>query len=125
MDRVKLERQMHDIVEMITHPEFVEAMRNMKAADPNERQEVGRQTLTPNALKERGVPMPENMRITSRYFEASPPEIIDVNQDGVIIRTPQDADLEQAFGFSPSEVAWGGCACGGAATVCGGAGGST
>ena len=65
-----------------------------------------------------GAPLPKDMRITSRYFELGSPDIIEV--------LDSKADLRKKDIIVPIGPmgAWG-CACGGAATVCGGAGGGT
>lgn len=135
------------MVEAITSPAYVEAMRAVKSAPEGKRLEEAMRRLTPEALRAQGVPLPQGMRISSRYFEkgftpievgvpsekrnlladlhAVEPQIITL-LDGIRTRSPDLFD-ELKRRLAPDEFAAPaaacGCACGGAATVCGGAGG--
>jgi hypothetical protein len=79
---------------------------------------VASKTLSPTALSATGVKLPKGMRITSRYFEPGNPDIIEVTDHGAALRHVNSIPRTGEAGV------WG-CACGGAATVCGGAGGSS
>jgi len=147
LDPDRLKAITDQMVEAITSPPYVEAMRVVKSVEGDRRLEEAMRRLTPSALKEQGVPLPEGMRISSRYFEegfkpievgevsgqrnlltelyAADPEVVtsinrlrrvnlDLYKDVIELLNPKDA-----IGL----VALCGCACGGAATVCGGAGG--
>jgi hypothetical protein len=120
IDPKKVRQEMDTMIEMITHPEFVAAMKQMKLATPKQRLELGKELLTVGSLSSKGVKIPEKMRITTRYFEPDNPSVWECTPEGKIIltKTPQ-------FRRGVGSVSWGGCACGGAATVCAGAGGST
>jgi hypothetical protein len=80
--------------------------------------------MTVEALSAKGVPLPPGMRITTRYFETGNPEIIEVLPDGTIKET-KFPSFSLGDGFAPGQIGWNGCACGGAASVCGGAGGGS
>jgi hypothetical protein len=132
------------MVDAISSPAYVEAMRAVKSAPEGQRLDEAMRRLAPDVLRAQGVPLPEGMRISSRYFEKgySPIEVgelpegqrnllkeLNEREPGVLDRLrrrdPQFldnlADLLQPAQFSP--VALCGCAGGGAATVCGCAGG--
>ncbi len=132
------------MVDAISSPAYVEAMRAVKAAPEGQRLAEAMRRLTPDVLRAQGVPLPEGMRISSRYFEKgySPIDVgelpegqrnilkeLNDREPGVLDRLrgrdPQFFDhlvgLLQLPQVSP--VALCGCAGGGAATVCGCAGG--
>ena len=115
LDVERLHRITNEMITAITSPPFVEAMRRMKATPKNERLRIGAEILTPDALRAQGVPLPTDMRVTSRYFEAGAP---DIEVGDSFARTVPDSipALRSANGS-------GGCCCGGGASVCGGCGG--
>ena len=57
------------LAEISTHPEFLRMLKEIKEAPPEER--VGRavQLSTVDNLRERGVPVSPEFRLTTRYFE--------------------------------------------------------
>lgn len=131
------------MVEAITSPAYVEAMRAVKSAPDDKRLEEALRRLTPEALRAQGVPLPTGMRISSRYFEeginpievgdpAGGPNLLKELNDrepGIFDRLRRrDPDFFDQFvgvlqpdKFGPLALC--GCAGGGAATVCGCAGG--
>lgn len=135
------------MVDAITSPAYVEAMRAVKSAPQGKRLDEALRRLTPEALRSQGVPLPEGMRISSRYFEASfaPVEVGEPGGQRNLLKELHGVEpdvinaLERLREKNPSlfddlrsrlspgdlisPVALCGCACGGAATVCGGAGG--
>ena len=116
----QLKSETDQLIEAISSHEFVDAMRCMSAEPMESRLELASRILTPSALRYAGVPLPSHMRITSRYFEPSSSNIIEADEDGTV------RDMDGSFLSQPPGAmgAWG-CACGGAATVCGGAGGGS
>lgn len=133
-----------EMVEALTHPEYVEAMRLLKSTPTERRLTEAMKRLTPEALRERGVPLPEGMRISSRYFEPNVPAIelgelpsgekgilreLNDRDPGVLdrlrAREPQvltdlaDIDFRRDV-INPYALCV--CACGGGG-ICGGAGG--
>jgi hypothetical protein len=120
-DRVRKETDA--LIEMITDPAFVAAMKRMKETPLDERLDLAKKTLTVDALKRQGVKVPPDMRITTRYFEADRPEVIEALPTGVIQRTVKNkVSFPIDFDLNPGRMQAGGCACGGAGGVCGGAG---
>ena len=142
------------VLDAITHPAFVEEMQRFRSISGDERIRFAEKHLVPTALADRGVPLPDEMRVSSRVFEEGDPGgqgYVDYQEGKRIIalireKRPdlletlrsnnpkiwEDLQLVESYtgpGFvdpaDPSLVAVGacGCACGGAATVCGGAGG--
>lgn len=134
------------MIDAISSP--LEAMRAIKAAPEGQRLNEALRRLTPDALRAQGVPLPEGMRISSRYFEQgfSPIEVGDLPEgqgkrlsdfnerepgflDRLRNRDPHAFAVfvdELTRPIRPPEVApvaLCGCAGGGAATVCGCAGG--
>lgn len=117
----KVRKEMDAMIEMISHPEFVASMKAMKETPLKKRKEFGEQNLTVDALKAKGVKLPDGMRVTTRYFEPNKPDIIEITPEGKIIRT-KNPKFPLGEG---GNVAWGGCACGGGLSFCGGAGGGS
>ena len=121
-------RQITDsMIAVLTSPPFVEAMRTMKTTPENQRLKVGAQILTSEALRARGVPIPPDMRITSRYFETGQQtvEIADSPQvgDQAVAKFIDEPTISRMLAANRLPLADGGCCCGGAGTVCGGCGG--
>jgi hypothetical protein len=112
------------MIAAITHPAYVEAMREIKATAQDKRLAEAKTRLTPDALRKLGVPLPVDMRISSRYFEPGLPAPLEVGDylpvgtdlASLSAKLPRMSDEERLLATS-------GCACGGAGTVCGGAGG--
>ena len=65
----RLRQVTSQMVDALTSPAYVEAMRAVKSAPEGQRLEEAMRRLTPDALKAQGVPLPAGMRISSRYFE--------------------------------------------------------
>jgi hypothetical protein len=124
IDADRVRRETDSMINMITHPAFVDAMKKMKETPLNSRREVSKSTLTLEALAAQGVPIPSDMRITTRYFEPGNPEVIEIAPDGTVSGTVAPK-FPSGKPNDPTTMAWGGCACGGTALGCAGAGGST
>ena len=121
IDPKKVKKEMEVMIDMITHPAFVAAMKAMKETPVAGRTELGKKSLTVKSLSAKGVKIPEGMRVTTRYFEPGKPTIMEMTPDGKLIGTK----LPKFPIGDPGPLSWGGCACGGGLTFCGGAGGST
>ena len=123
IDPKKVRQEMETMIEMITHPAFVDAMKTMKASTPKRRIELGKELLTVKALSSSGVKIPDGMRLTTRYFEPGKPEVLEFTPDGKVrlTKSPKSPKFPNRGG----DIAYGGCACGGAANFCAGAGGSS
>ena len=77
LDPEQIRRDITEMLEAIAHPAFVEAVRAVNSAPIEQRLVEGSRLLNPQALRERGVPFPENVRISSRYFEEGLPHPIE------------------------------------------------
>ncbi|MFC8314185.1 hypothetical protein ACFUEJ_11245 [Gordonia sp. NPDC057258] len=122
----KVKKEMDEMVEMITHPEFVSAMKKMKEAPPEERRALAKDVLSVDALKDAGVVMPPGMRVTTRYFEPGKPDVLEIDPLGKPREFKLPREIAKNIAKNPGDlVAWGGCACGGGASFCGGAGGGS
>lgn len=111
LDRERLTRITDSLIQTITSPEFIERMRSFRnVAERTSSFEEAGGLMSIESLREAGAELPDDFRITSRVFEDY--------QEGTRISV---SPLE---GGGP-QLAWGACAGGGAATVCGCAGGST
>jgi hypothetical protein len=111
LDRERLTKITDSLIQTITSPEFIERMRSFRSvAERTSSFEEAGSLMSIESLREAGAELPEDFRITSRVFE-------DYEKGTRIAVSPIE-------GFDP-RVAWGACAGGGAATVCGCAGGST
>jgi len=120
LDPKKLKAMTNTIIATISHPSFIKAMKEMKATPQSKRLRLAEKILTKRALIRSGIKLPRGMRVTSRYFEPGSPKIIEVIGSVAKLHANK-TDLLVPIG---PMGAWA-CACGGAATVCGGAGGGT
>ncbi len=110
--RERLTAMTNELINTITSTVFVERMRTFRSAPPGEVTFANAsQLLSLESLRSAGANLPEDFRVTSRYFE-------DVNTGERFDESVRDPMAER-------NVAWSGCAGGGAAGVCGCAGGST
>ncbi|MCF3145766.1 hypothetical protein [Streptomyces platensis] len=64
-------------LEVITSSAFVAAVRAVSSAPADQRLLEGSQRLSPGVLREQGVDLPSDMRISSRYFEEGLPSSIE------------------------------------------------
>ncbi|WP_175948740.1 hypothetical protein [Burkholderia pyrrocinia] len=121
LDVDRLRKLTDDMIVALTSPAFVEAMRTFKATPVPERLKLGEQILTPDALRAKGVPLPEDMRVTSRYFEAGSPmiEVSGLTTPGSLSSA---REIPQGSHGNLAMSPLGGCCCGGAG-ACGGCGG--
>ncbi|HEX2653625.1 MAG TPA: hypothetical protein VHN11_08240 [Xanthobacteraceae bacterium] len=78
LDRAVLRKTTDDLIEALTAPAYVEAMLAVRSAPEEHRLEEASRRLSPDALRKLGVPLPPDMRISSRYFETGFPDSIDV-----------------------------------------------
>lgn len=115
LDRERLTAITSNLIETITSPKFVENMRQFRErAAAGASFEDAANLLSIESLRSAGAAIPDDFRLTSRVFEDA--------ESGmrVEIKPPRGFG-----GIDDGTVAWGACAGGGAATVCGCAGGST
>jgi hypothetical protein len=108
----------NEMINAITSPAFVEAMRKLREAAPASRLSEGSKLLSTDSLRAAGVPLPKDMLISSRYFEPDTGKVINGGDF-------QMGQVQPAPGGKPAAPGVGGCACGGGLSFCGGAGGST
>jgi hypothetical protein len=71
-DPAQLREFGRQIVELVSSPEFMEHVQHVFETDESSRLSEAASRLTPAALREAGLPVPEFTRITSRYFEEDP-----------------------------------------------------
>ena len=151
MNVERMKKMTDEMITAITSPPFVEAMRAVRSAPESERLVEGSRRLSPEALRAQGVPLPSDMRISSRYFESGGGNPVDFGdtpgkmnvlnelnkaEPGFLDRirkTRPDLFDEIVKPGRPGDLAApgggttnvGGCACGGGLSFCGGVGGST
>jgi hypothetical protein len=116
-DVERLRKITSEMIDAITSPPFVEAMRKLREAPPAARLAEGAKLLSTESLRTAGVPLPKDMLISSRYFEPDSGKVIN-GGDFHMGEVPKRPTGSQVLGI-------GGCACGGGLSFCGGAGGST
>ena len=78
LDPKFLRKTTQDLIEALTSPAYVEAVQAVRDAPEESRLDEASKRLTPDGLRNQGVPLPSDMRITSRYFESGFPSAIDV-----------------------------------------------
>lgn len=112
LDRERLIRVTGDVIKTITDQGFVEKMRLAReGADKGEGLDAAAKLLSLEGLREAGVDIPEDFRLTSRVFED--------RLSGFRL----DIDPVKIDPLAP--IAWGACAGGGGLTFCGCGGFST
>lgn len=140
----RLKRETDRMIESMSHPAYVAAMQELKSTPNEKRLDVVMTRLTPEALREKGVPLPEGMRISSRYFDPGIPAVeagqLPNGEKSVLRRLNEETpgildqlrlDKPEAFdalaisdsnkpGIEPLAACL--CACGGGG-ICGGLGG--
>lgn len=57
------------IISLVTQDEFASRVSAVLAAPPSEQLDLAAQTMSPAALRAAGLPVPDNARVSSRYFE--------------------------------------------------------
>jgi hypothetical protein len=78
LDPAFLRKTTQDLIEALTSPAYVAAVQAVRDAPDESRLVEASHRLTPDGLRKQGVPIPSDMRITSRYFETGFPNAIDV-----------------------------------------------
>lgn len=145
LDTERLKGVASKMIEAVTSPGFVEAMRAVRSAPEDQRLVEASRRLSPDALRAQKVPLPADMRISSRYFEKgfSPVELGDtpdgtrnlVNalnelEPGLLDRIRMrdrnlfDQLIDSSASNRPDVGIWA-CAGAGIGTICGCAGGGT
>lgn len=137
----RLRDETQKIIDALVSPAYVAALRAVKAAPVQSRLQEASTRLTPEALRKQGVKLPENMRISSRYFEAGMPRPLSLGDGAgkdkkntlleILKKEPTLLDelraskspafdallMSDEFGASGMEgltmAAFGGCTCGG------------
>lgn len=125
LDRERLTTITSSLIETITSPKFVDRMRQFRAkAGEGASFDDAADLMSLESLRSAGAAIPDDFRLTSRVFEDfATGTRIDIKPP----RTPGDFKIPSLPGdFDPSgPVEWGACAGGGAASVCGCAGGGS
>lgn len=122
-DVARLKKITSQMIDAITSPPFVDAMRKLRAVPKEKRLTEGARLLSPDNLRRQGAPLPADMRISSRYFEPGATPINVTREGATLVDNPQLHNFLP--GGTPGTASIGGCACAGGLTFCGGAGGNT
>jgi hypothetical protein len=142
IDTEAFRTEIDTMLEAITHPAYVEAMVEVKETPVEERLATGSRLLNPQALRKKGVPLPESTRISSRYFDEDFPKGVDFGNAGKSVNLVNSLNLAQpelltqlrendpaSFDLIISSAnrdtfaqRAAGCCCAGGASVCGGCG---
>jgi hypothetical protein len=144
IDRGEAEEKLDQIVKVITSEEYINQLKKVREAPPEERMQAGAKYLTPEALREAGVDVPEDLRMSSRLFDdqigketefgnpdAERPNVITniagLDPDYLRRLREDNPDLlddiidDQVVGFEETDPL-AACACAGGFGFCGGAG---
>jgi hypothetical protein len=65
----ELLEQTHRLTEFVSHPVLLEELRDLERVPESRRLEEAQRRLSLQALSAKGVPVPDGIRITLRYFE--------------------------------------------------------
>jgi len=114
LDRERLAAITTSLIETITSPAFIERMRQFRQkAHAGARFGDAADLMSLESLRAAGADVPDDFRLTSRVFED--------RETGLRL----EIEPPNLMGDTGPILRWGACAGGGAATVCGCAGGST
>ena len=114
LDRDRLTEITDSLIRTITSPEVVAKMSAFRdAADEGASFDEAADLMSLESLRKAGADIPDDFRLTSRVFE------------DFATGTRIEVNPGKLGGLGTDPLAWGACAGGGAATVCGCAGGST
>lgn len=78
IDAAALREQTDRMIDALTDPRYIEAVRAVRNSPDDSRIAEAAKNLSPDALRELGVPIPAGMRISSRYFEPDLPGEIEL-----------------------------------------------
>lgn len=116
LDAKELKEQLDKVVALWTHPEMIKVLQTVAQAPAKDREELVRRMANVPALKRRGVPVPEGLKVTTRYFFE--------DEGGVYTGSFESSDGKlPKFLAAQKNIRLAGCCCGGGATFCGGCGG--
>jgi hypothetical protein len=73
IEHQRLREQTDRMIDALTDPTYIEAVRVVRSAPDGERLTEATRQLSPDGLRRAGVPIPDGMRISSRYFEPGLP----------------------------------------------------
>ena len=119
LNRERLTRVTNDTLRTITSPEFMERLHKSRiAAESGEGMAAAAHLLSIEGLREAGVDIPDDFRVTSRVFED--------RETGVRLKIDEGFP-DRPGGLDPDALVlgWGACAGGGGLTFCGCGGFST
>jgi hypothetical protein len=115
LDRERVMRVTNEVIETITSPGFVEKMRLARvSADDGGGLDEAAKLLSIDGLRDAGVDIPKDFRLTSRVFE----------DRTAGFKLELNSELSNVLG-GRARVSWGGCAGAGGLSFCGCGGFST
>src|SRR3954447_6860118 len=82
LDPERLKKVTAELVESLTSPEFIEQAYAVRNAPESERLAEASRRLSVQGLREAGVRLPKDMRLSSRYFESSFPVAVELGDYG-------------------------------------------
>jgi hypothetical protein len=77
VDAERLREITNRLISVLTSPEFIEQARSVYEAPEKERLVVASQRLSVDALRSLGLDLPDDFRVSSRYFESDWPTAIE------------------------------------------------
>jgi hypothetical protein len=61
-----------DLIKVVSHPVFNKLLSELGSVEPSKRDAFLKANMSPAALAEKGVPVQQGLRVTTRYFEEPP-----------------------------------------------------
>jgi hypothetical protein len=65
----EVQRQIEELASVASHPQFVALVNEIEEAPEEQRAEVASRLASLPELESRGIPIPQGMRLTTRWFE--------------------------------------------------------
>jgi hypothetical protein len=65
----EVQQQIDDLAQVVRHPQFSALIMEIQGTPEEERAETASRLASISELEERGIPIPQGLRITTRWFE--------------------------------------------------------
>lgn len=98
LDRASLKERTDRMLETVTSPAFLEQLEAVRRVPVERRIDEAAKRLTPAALKQAGIELPDDVRVSSRYFEEGDDAIIELGEpEGRISVVPALSEMQPGF----------------------------
>ena len=79
----QIANQVEKLNRVASDPSFLQLLEQLQTTEPRERSRFVATKMSPRALTRQGIPLPEGMRITTRYFEEPKAPVLKAKRIGL------------------------------------------